>query len=295
MGLALNDKGRLAEAIASYKKAIDLDPKLAPAHTNLGSALSDMGQLNEAIACYKRAIELNPKHAEARCNMGHALSTQGRFAQSLEALKQGHELGSKQPGWRYPSADWVREAEAKAAMEAKLPAFFRGEFQANDTERRLGLAGVCQGKKLHRTAAGLYAVAFAADPKLADDLNAGHRYSAAYCAALAAAGQGKDAAKLDDKEKTRLREQALDWLRADLVLRTKQLETGKPADRAEVQRIMLHWQQDTDLAGIRDAGALAKLPADEQRACTQLWADVAALLKNEEEKLKTPAEPEKKR
>ena len=42
---------------------------------------------------------------------------------------------------------------------------------------------------------------------------------------------------------------------------------------------MRHWQKDTDLAGIRDAAALAKLPAEEQKACTQLWADVAALLK----------------
>ena len=42
---------------------------------------------------------------------------------------------------------------------------------------------------------------------------------------------------------------------------------------------MRHWQKDTDLAGIRDAAALAKLPADEQKAFTQLWADVGALLK----------------
>jgi len=35
----------------------------------------------------------------------------------------------------------------------------------------------------------------------------------------------------------------------------------------------------TDLAGIRDAAALANLPADEQKAFTQLWADVVALLK----------------
>src|SRR6516164_4586354 len=67
-------------------------------------------------------------------------------------------------------------------------------------------------KKLHHTATGLYAAAFAADPKLADDLKAGHRYRAACAAALAAAGQGEDAAKLDDKEKVRLRKQALDWL-----------------------------------------------------------------------------------
>ncbi len=47
-----------------------------------------------------------------------------------------------------------------------------------------------------------------------------------------------------------------------------------------------HWQQDTDLAGIRDEAAVAKLPLDAQKACTQLWAVVAALLKNSEEKAK---------
>jgi hypothetical protein len=41
-----------------------------------------------------------------------------------------------------------------------------------------------------------------------------YRYNAACCAALAAGGQGKDADKLDDKERARLREQACDWLRA---------------------------------------------------------------------------------
>ncbi len=114
-------------------------------------------------------------------------------------------------------------------------------------------------------ATGLYAAAFAADPKLADDLKAGHRYNAACFASLAAAGQGEDAAKLDDAERTRLRKQALEWLRADLALCTKQLETGKPADRAEVQQTVRHWQKDTDLAGIRDAAALAKLPAENRR------------------------------
>ncbi len=39
-----------------------------------------------------------------------------------------------------------------------------------------------------------------------------------------------------------------------------------------------HWQEDSGLAGIRDAAALAKLPADEQKAFAQLWADVEELL-----------------
>ena len=173
-------------------------------------------------------------------------------------------------------------------MELKLFAFLKGEFQPGENQERLALAGVCRFKKLNHTAAGLYAAAFAAEPKLADDLAAFHRYNAACYAALAAAGQGEDAAKLDDTERRRLRHQALDWLRADLALRAKQLETGNPAARAALVQAVQHWQKDTDLAGLHDPVALAKLPTDEQKPFTQLWADVAALLK----KAQTPATKE---
>jgi hypothetical protein len=102
----------------------------------------------------------------------------------------------------------------------------------------------------------------------------------------ARAGQGEDAAKLDHLERTRLRRQALDWLRADLALRTKQLESGAPADRAEAQKALRHWQKDPDLAGIRVQAALAKLPEEDRAACVKLWADVAELLKRAEETAK---------
>jgi tetratricopeptide (TPR) repeat protein len=271
-------------AIACFQQALELAPKLPMAHYGLGNALRNKGRGEEALACFRQAIALDPKYAEAHCNLGHVLARQGRFAESLAAYRRGHELGTKQPGWRYPSPQWVRQAEEKAAMEAKLPAFGKGEYQPGDSKERLILASVCMGKKLHHAAAGLSAAAFAADPALADDLKAGHRYSAVCAAALAAAGQGEDAGKLDDAEKARLRKQALEWLRADLALRTRQLETGKPADRAAVRQAMRHWRGDADLAGIRDKDALARLPADEQKGCTQLWTDVAALLKKAEGK-----------
>jgi hypothetical protein len=184
-----------------------------------------------------------------------------------------------QPGWRYPSADWLREAETRAAMEPKLSAFLKGEFQPSENRERLGLADVCQIKKLNYTAAGLYAAAFAADPKLAADLGAGHRYNAACCAALAAAGQGEDAAQLDDKERSCLRRQALDWLKANLTAWRNRLDSGPAQARPAIVKNLRHWHQDKDLAGIRDAAALAKLTVDEQKVFTQLWADVAALLK----------------
>jgi tetratricopeptide (TPR) repeat protein len=278
LGNAVAMRGPLDEAIACYQKAIALNPKLALSHYNLGKAMSLKGRDDEAIACYRTALALDPNHPETYCNLGAALGGRGQFAESLALLKRGHELGTKRPGWSYPSAQWVRQAEANAALEAKLPAFLKGEFQPRDGEERLGLARICQGKRLHRQALDLYAAAFA-DPKLAGDLRAAHRYNAACYAALTAPGKGEGAADLDDAGRTRFRQQALDWLRSDLALLGRRLETGQPADRAAVQQTMLHWQKDTDLAGLRDAAVLARLPTGEQRAFAQLWADVAAFLK----------------
>jgi hypothetical protein len=143
---------------------------------------------------------------------------------------------------------------------------------------------MCQAKRLYATASRFAAIDLAADPGLANDLQAALRYNAACCAVLAAGGQGEDAAKLDDAERTRLRKQALEWLRADLILWTEQLGSDTPANRAEIQQILRHWQTDSDLAGIRDAATLAALPEEEQSTFTQLWDDVAALLKRAEEK-----------
>jgi hypothetical protein len=235
--------------------------------------------LDKVLAWYTRAVELDPDHAEAQCNLAQVLARQGKFAESLEHFKRGHELGTQRAGWRYPSGEWLRRAEEMAATEANLPAFLKGEFRPGDGKERLAPAEVCYAKKLHHAATGLYAAAFAADSRLADDPQAQHRYNAACNAALAAADQGEDAATLDDKERVRLRKQALDWLRADLALRTKQMGGDKPAGRAAARQALRHWQQDSDLAGIRDKAALDNLPAEEQKAFARLWSDVAALLK----------------
>jgi hypothetical protein len=42
--------------------------------------------------------------------------------------------------------------------------------------------------------------------------------------------------------------------------------------------MLRHWQSDPDLAGVRDAPALASLPEAERGEWQRLWADVQALL-----------------
>jgi formylglycine-generating enzyme required for sulfatase activity len=105
----------------------------------------------------------------------------------------------------------------------------------------------------------------------------------ATAATLAAAGKSPNAPSLDDAANAKLRRQVLDGLKAELIILTKQLESAPPAI---IVQTLDRWQKDPDLASIRDAAALAKLSAGEHAVFTQLWADVAALLKRAQEKPK---------
>ena len=49
------------EAVACYRRALELKPDSAEAHNNLGNAWKDQGELDEAIACYRRALELEAR------------------------------------------------------------------------------------------------------------------------------------------------------------------------------------------------------------------------------------------
>jgi tetratricopeptide (TPR) repeat protein len=278
LGNALSDKGRLDEAIAAYREVIRLKNDCPEAHNNLGWALREKGQLESAEVEVRVALRLNNDDPEALCNLGLILQKQGRFAEALAALKRGHELGSKKPRWPEPSAQWVRETEQLIAMESKLPKILRGEAQPADVAEQVALAEFCLvHKKRYGAAARFYADAFVAQPELAEDLNEPHRYNAASAAALAGCGRGQDADQSDPPERGRLRRQALDWLRADLSAYRKLLE--KEADKLQppVCQRMQHWQQDTDLAGVRDPAALAKLPEAERQQWQTLWQEVEAL------------------
>jgi tetratricopeptide (TPR) repeat protein len=282
LGNAMIAQKKLPEAEANFRKATELKPNFVEAHINLGIALRDQGKLFEAIAEYSEAIRLKADYAEAHCNLGHALIEQGRFADALTALKRGHELGSRRPGWPYPSALWVRQAEQYAALADKLPKFLSGESQPADASEGIALAEMCQrSKKLYATAARFFAGAFAVEPRVADDLNAHYRYAAACAAALAGCGQGKDADHLNAQECARLRKQALGWLRADLNAWAKILKENSLAylpQRPAALKMLRHWQDDTDLAGVRDSSALAKLPEAERSSWQKLWAEVDELL-----------------
>ncbi len=278
LGNALAGQGKWDEAVAAYRTVIRLQPDDSKAHYNLGTTLAGQGKMAEAVAELRTAIRLQPDYAEAHCNLGRLLRSQGDYAGSLAMYRRGHELGTRQPGWSYPSAQWVAEAERLAALAARLPAVLKGEDRPKDVADRLAIAQMCHDTQRHAAAARFWAEALEVDPKLGDDRQAGHRYNAACAAALAAAGQGTDDPKPDDAARARLRGQALDWLKAERAAWAKVLDSGGAQARPLVQQRLQHWRADSDLAGVRDAGALARLPEPERDAWRSFWAEVDALL-----------------
>jgi predicted ribosomally synthesized peptide with SipW-like signal peptide len=320
LGNALKDKGQMDEAIACYRKALELDPKLIVAHCNLGDVLSRTDRMDEAIVCWRNAIAVDPKFTQVHFNLGlalyglgkfdeavsffrkavaldpqgpkahgalgQALIGQGRYAEARNASARALALLPENHPMRTPASRQVRICEQLLKLEERLLRLLRGEDRARSVLESLDLARMCQLKRLNAAAARFSAEAFAGAPKLADNLQARHRYHAACSAVLAATGKGPDAAKLDEAAKARWRGQALDWLKTDLTALGKLLESGPPRVRPFVVRTLNNWQNDSDLAGIRDAAALSNLPVDELKAFTQLWADVAALLEKAEGKRK---------
>jgi tetratricopeptide (TPR) repeat protein len=167
----------------------------------------------------------------------------------------------------------------KLLDERNLLAVVDGKSKFLSNVDKLAVAAFCQTacKQLYVASVRLYTEAFAAQPELEDKVESGHRYNAARAAALAGCGQGEDAAKLDDKEKRRLRDQALAWLRADLDSYDKQYKARQVPGVILLIERLAHAQKDPNFKGIRES--LATLPDSEQLAWRKLWADMEQLLK----------------
>ena len=107
LGVALNDQGKLAEAVACFRRALAVKPDSAEAHNNLGNALKDQGKIEEAIASYRRALSLQPELTRAHSNLLFSLNylaSQTASAYLEEARDYGRKVAAM-VGARF--SDWT--------------------------------------------------------------------------------------------------------------------------------------------------------------------------------------------
>ncbi len=98
-GRAALERGRVEEAIANFRRAVEADPNHFQAFFDLGFVLHQRGELDEAISAYRAALRLDPEHEDAHFNLALAELVRG----DLEGV--GRELA------------WLREKESALASE----------------------------------------------------------------------------------------------------------------------------------------------------------------------------------
>lgn len=79
--------GTLDEAEALYRRAVEIDPYLAIAYTNLGNICFRRNDEEQAEALYRKALEMDESQPEAQYNLGYLMLENGRSGEAVDYFK----------------------------------------------------------------------------------------------------------------------------------------------------------------------------------------------------------------
>jgi predicted Zn-dependent protease len=84
-------------ALEFAKRASELAPKNAPVLDTFASALAEAGQVKEALATQRRAVELEPSNHNIKLNLAKLALKAGETALAREQLTELAQLGNAYP------------------------------------------------------------------------------------------------------------------------------------------------------------------------------------------------------
>jgi predicted O-linked N-acetylglucosamine transferase (SPINDLY family)/predicted SAM-dependent methyltransferase len=107
LGCSFQAQMKLHDAIASFARALELDPGLAKAHNNLGCTQELAGDVEAAMRAYQRAGELDPKLAVAFYNRGNLFRRIGDFVQAAQWMGHALSIEADHAEWHCNLADML--------------------------------------------------------------------------------------------------------------------------------------------------------------------------------------------
>ena len=145
-GNALEEQGRIPEAMERYEAAIKADPQCARAHLNRGNILLTGARFDDARSAYKLAIACDPHYAAAHFNLGNLNYRAGEFELAVRnyqaAIGIGPDFADAFVGMANALDSLGRTAEAVESYERALvisPDYAEIHFN-------LGLLAMTQGR-----------------------------------------------------------------------------------------------------------------------------------------------------
>jgi tetratricopeptide (TPR) repeat protein len=115
LGIYQTQTGQYEEARRSFEKAIELDPKYAPAHVNMGKVQVALGLDAAALKEFQAAIAIAPNDPLALRTLGMIYGRQARFGLAAQYLGRAQELA---PGDREISLA-LAEAQISSGKKAQ--------------------------------------------------------------------------------------------------------------------------------------------------------------------------------
>lgn len=91
-------QGRVDEAIAGYRRAVDLDPGLAIAWNGLAMALARKEDLDGAIEAARRLVELEPDEPLGHTSLSIFYQRKGLIAEAEDAKAAAARLSMRRAG-----------------------------------------------------------------------------------------------------------------------------------------------------------------------------------------------------
>jgi len=158
LGVSLEQENRQPEALAEYRKAIEIEPNRFQARNNVANLLASMGLRDEAYREYQEALRLNPGAAVAHINFATLLSEMGRFNDALNEYKTAMQLEPDDPRPHY----LMGKACLRAGQGAEALQHFRDALQRdpNDFETLTWLARVLAADENPTVRNGTEAISF---------------------------------------------------------------------------------------------------------------------------------------
>jgi TolB-like protein/Flp pilus assembly protein TadD len=95
--ICLRDVGRLNEALAEAKRALELDPVSLIINTNLGDTFFYAGQFDRAVEQHRKTILLDAGFAPAHLYLGRALEQKGSIQEAVAEFRKARSLAEKGP------------------------------------------------------------------------------------------------------------------------------------------------------------------------------------------------------
>jgi Flp pilus assembly protein TadD len=124
LGILYLTRGRDAEAVAAYRRALELDPTYVQAALNLADLHRAVARDDEAERTLREALKRSPQSAPVHHALGLALVRQKRTSEALAELALAAKLAPDDPRFAYVYGvalyDTGKRAEAMKVLQAAL-------------------------------------------------------------------------------------------------------------------------------------------------------------------------------